>query len=121
MNSLSRFMNIDDLAILRQPGLSLDKRREMLLQALRQVGKAYDFNFDAESTDRIFCSKLVYMTHADITWPTSRIMGRFTVSPDDIAKRAVVDPVLEVALLYHDGKEIGKEREKSMASLLALD
>ncbi|MDR2677963.1 MAG: hypothetical protein LBB51_00810 [Zoogloeaceae bacterium] len=121
MNSLPRFLNIDDLAILRQPGLSPDKRREMLLQALRQVGKAYDFNFDAESTDRIFCSKLVYMTHADITWPTSRIMGRFTVSPDDIAKRAVIDPVLELVLLYHDGKEIGEEREKTMAGLLALE
>jgi uncharacterized protein YycO len=121
LNSLPHFMNIDDLAILRQPGLPVEKRREMLLQALRQVGKTYDFNFDAESTDRIFCSKLVYMTHADITWPTSRVMGRFTVSPDDIAKRAVVDPVLEIVLLYHDGKEIDEEKEKAMASLLAPD
>lgn len=104
MNTLAHFMNIDDLAILRQPALSDDRRREIILQTLRQVGKEYDFNFDAESTDRIFCSKLIYLVYGDIAWPTSRLLGRFTVSPDDIARRALGDAALDIVLLYHDGE-----------------
>ncbi len=106
MNRLERFLNIDDLAVLRGRGLPAERRAEAILQTLRQVGKAYDFNFDAETTDRVFCSKLVYLAYGDLGWPTSRILGRVTVSPDNIAERAVGNGPLDVALLYHDGEEI---------------
>ncbi|QDF95676.1 hypothetical protein CJ010_03470 [Azoarcus sp. DD4] len=106
MNPVAAFLNIDDLAVLRAEALSPAARAGIVLQTLRQVGKAYDFNFDAETTQRVFCSKLVYLAYGDMQWPTTRMFGRVTVSPDNIAARATGDGPLNVALLYHDGREI---------------
>jgi uncharacterized protein YycO len=126
INTLEHFLNIDDLGVLRHEKLSDEKRIDVILLTLRQVGKAYDFNFDAESTNRIFCSKLVYLAYGDLQWPTSRILGRVTVSPDNIASRAFGDGPLQVALLYHDGLEItegvqGFMRRLLQPATLALD
>ena len=106
MNSLRHFINVDDLAVVRHETMTLEQRREVILQALRQVGKAYDFNFDVESTDRIVCSELVYHAYGDIRWPTARHLGRATVSPDNIAVLATGNGPLSVAVLYHDGQEV---------------
>lgn len=119
MNSLEHFLNVDDLAVLRQSTLPAEKRREILIQTLRQVGKAYDFNFNAETTHRVFCSKLVYLAYGDLHWPTSRVFGRFTISPDDIAQRATGDGPLNVVQLYHDGAAVENEPRRIMESLLA--
>ena len=104
--------------MLRQPGLPDEKRLEIILQTLRQVGKAYDFNFDAESTHRVFCSKLVYLAYGDMQWPTTRFLGRFTISPDNIAQRATDKGPLSVALLYHDGQEVRSNPQRTMTQLL---
>jgi len=106
MNSLEHFINVDDLAVLRHETMTAEQRREVILQTLRQVGKAYDFNFDVESTDRIVCSELVYHAYGDIRWPTARHLGRATVSPDNIAVLATGNGPLSVAVLYHDGREV---------------
>lgn len=118
MNTLAHFLNVDDVAVLRQPGLPDEKRLEIILQTLRQVGKAYDFNFDAESTHRVFCSKLVYLAYGDMQWPTTRFLGRFTISPDNIAQRATDKGPLSVALLYHDGQEVRSNPQRTMTQLL---
>lgn len=117
-NPLSHFLNIDDLGVLRHETLSNERRAEIILLTLRQVGKPYDFNFDAETTNRVFCSKLVYLAYGDLQWPTSRIMGRVTVSPDNIAARAIGDGPLSVAMLYHDGQEITENRREFMQKLM---
>ena len=106
MNTLPRFMNVDDLSVLRRAGMSPEGRREVLLQTPRQVGKDYDFNFDAETTERIFCSKLVCLAHGDVDWPTSRILGRHTISPDDIARRSLDGAPFAIVSIYHDGKPV---------------
>ncbi|MDR3157715.1 MAG: hypothetical protein LBU11_01630 [Zoogloeaceae bacterium] len=119
INSLARFLNVDDLAVVRMADLPPEKRRAALLEALRHVGKAYDFNFDVESTDRIFCSKLIYLVYGDTNWPTSRFLNRFTISPDNIAQRAAETqgPLIPV-LIYRDGHKTPATPE-AMARLLA--
>ena len=106
MNSLAHFMNIDDLAALREPTISEGDRAQVVIQALRQVGKAYDFNFDVESSDKIVCSELIYHTYSHLKWPTAKMLGRATISPDNVAVRSLPGDVLDVEVLYHDGKEI---------------
>lgn len=121
MNTLAHFLNVDDVAVLRQSNptpQSAEERAEVILQTLRQVGKSYDFNFDVESTRRMFCSKLVYHGYPRINWPTSRFLGRFTVSPDDIAKRALEDGPLSIPLLYHDGSKVAGDYVQAMGTLL---
>jgi hypothetical protein len=121
MNTLVHFVNVDDLAVLRPASASLAQRTEVVLQALRQVGKAYDFNFDVESTDRIVCSELVYHAYGDIRWPTARLLGRSTVSPDNIAVLATGDGPLAVTLLYHDGREVGDQARRYLETLVERD
>ncbi|MEJ2452935.1 MAG: YiiX/YebB-like N1pC/P60 family cysteine hydrolase [Candidatus Thiodiazotropha sp.] len=118
MNSLEHFMNVDDLAVLHHPNLDPQARRRVILQTLRQVGKAYDFNFDAQSANRIVCSELVYHAYGDVHWPTERKLGRVVVSPDNIAQEAVGDGVFDVALLYHDGVEIDDGAQQQLAKLI---
>lgn len=118
MNSLRHFINVDDLALLRQAEISDGQRAEVILQALRQVGKAYDFNFDVQSTDRIVCSELVYHAYGHLQWPTVRHLGRATISPDNVAVRATGDGPLDVALLFHDGGEIASEPRQFMEKLV---
>ncbi|HEY1288496.1 MAG TPA: YiiX/YebB-like N1pC/P60 family cysteine hydrolase [Xanthobacteraceae bacterium] len=118
LNTLAHFLNIDDLGVLRQDSVSDEKRAAIILLALRQIGKPYDFNFDAETTNRVFCSKLVYLAYGDLQWPTSRVMGRVTVSPDNIAERSVGNGPLNVVLLYHDGQEVTEKQRDFMQKLL---
>jgi uncharacterized protein YycO len=118
MNTLAHFMNVDDLAILRHRDLDREARRHVILQALRQVGKAYDFNFDTQSTNRIVCSELVYHAYGDVRWPTERKLGRVVVSPDNIAQEAVNGGPFNVALLYHDGQEVREAPQDQLAQLI---
>lgn len=117
-NSLQHFMNIDDLAVLRDNILSDEERADVIVQALRQVGKAYDFNFDTQSTDRIVCSELVYHAYGTIQWPTERQLGRYTVSPDNIAILATGEGPLDVVLLFHDGQAVDIDTRSRMSTLL---
>lgn len=121
MNTLAHFLNVDDLAVLRRDAASQKQQVEVILQALRQVGKAYDFNFDVESTDRIVCSELVYHAYGDIRWPTARHLGRATVSPDNIAVLATGDGPLSVSLLYHDGREVAVDSRQYIEALVQRD
>lgn len=121
MNTLEHFLNVDDLAVLRHRKFDREGRRQVILQALRQVGKAYDFNFDTQSSDRIVCSELVYHSYGDVHWPTERKLGRVVVSPDNIAQEATDGGVFEVVVLYHDGREIPDSREARLAGLIEPD
>ena len=77
---------------------------ETLIRAFRQVGKAYDFNFNVETTDEIVCSELPYHVYPGVGWQTSQQLGRFTISPDDVAGEALRDSApLKLVAFYHDG------------------
>jgi hypothetical protein len=121
LNELSHFMNIDDLAILRDVSMTEAQRAEVVIQSLRQIGKGYDFNFDVESTDKIVCSELVYHAFSHRRWPTAKHLGRATISPDNVARHSVPGDYLDVVMLFHDGEEIAEERRSFMARLLKLD
>jgi hypothetical protein len=82
------------------------------------VGKAYDFNFDVETTDKIVCSELVYLVYPEPDWPTDRIMGRYTISPDHVARKSFKGGPLRLILLYHDGKGIQENRDQVFEELM---
>ena len=117
MNPLEQFMNIDSVGVLRKQNISRDDRIRVILQSLRQVGKPYDFNFDVESKERVYCSKLVYLTYSGVEWPTKKSLGRTTFTPDDVANRALAGD-FKLVLFYHNGKEVQKEPLQQMAGLM---
>ncbi|MDX2507316.1 MAG: YiiX/YebB-like N1pC/P60 family cysteine hydrolase [Gammaproteobacteria bacterium] len=103
LDPLSHFMNIDDMVVLRDKKMTKDQIKQVIVNAFRQLGKSYDFNFDISSSDRIVCSELVYMSYLHINWPTAKAFGRYTISPDHIATKAQ-DAQLSVVKLYLDGQ-----------------
>lgn len=119
LSSLSHFMNIDDLGVVRsRRSLSDDEMRDTIILALRQIGKEYDFNFDVETTDKIVCSQLVYLSYSKINWPTESVVGRYTISPDNIAVKALNNGPFELILFYHDGKLVKENSLELMENLM---
>lgn len=107
LSTLEHFMNIDDFAILR-PIFDENSRealtKEALIMAFRQLGKKYDFNFDVNTTDKIVCSELAYVSFPSVDWPTQKTLGRYNISPDNVAQLAWTSVPLQLVLFYHDGK-----------------
>jgi uncharacterized protein YycO len=118
INSLAHFLNVDDLAVLRSRHPDPAVQAARVVRAFRQVGKAYDFNFDVQTTDRIVCSELVYQVYTELSWPTSRQLGRATISPDQVAVRALPGEPLRVVILYDSGRLVRAEPEAHMQVLL---
>lgn len=121
LNSFAHFLNVDDLAVLRPPQPDRAVQAARVVRAFRQLGKAYDFNFDVESTDRIVCSELIYQVYTEMPWPTSKQLGRATISPDQVAQRALPGGPLQVVLLVEDGRIVENEPSARMLALLKID
>jgi hypothetical protein len=105
LNPLRKFLNIDDMVTLRENDISKKDLKSLILKTFGQIGKDYDFNFDIETTDKIVCSELVYTTYTHLDWPTDKALGRYTISPDNIANKTN-DSTLSVVSLYHNGKRV---------------
>ncbi len=118
MNLLQDFLNVDDLAILRNTNLTDKELAERVILALRQVGKEYDFNFNVETTDKIVCSELIYVVYTGIKWPTEKALGRFTISPDNVASKAFNDGPLQLITLFHKGTLVEKNPLQVMEKLI---
>lgn len=118
LNSLDHFLDVDDVAVLRlRRGAGFDASAT-LLRAFRQLGKEYDFNFDVETQDKIVCSELAYMVFADVEWPTDEVLGRVTISPDNVAVTALAGGAFDLVAFYRDGRELGAARLSEYTKLL---
>ena len=112
LSTLEEFMNIDDFAILRpvfKDDTNDELKKEAIIMAFRQLGKKYDFNFDVNTTDKIVCSELAYVSFPSIDWPTEKTLGRHNISPDNVAKLAWNNLPLELILFYHDGQLVDEK------------
>jgi hypothetical protein len=122
LSRLEDFMNIDDVAVLRKRQLPDSEKRDTLLRAFRQIGKEYDFNFDVETTDRIVCSELAFVTFTEVPWLTAGSLGRETISPDQVAKMALGRAsVFRLVLFFHDGRFIQHESTLLFERLVSQD
>jgi hypothetical protein len=117
INTFQYFLNIDDLGVIRFKGQSDEQKKAYLLNAFRQIGKNYDFSFDVESTEEIVCSELVYVAFDDLVWDTSKSLGRYTISPDQVARK-LADESFEPVLLFLNGRSVDGDLRKKFNSLL---
>lgn len=118
INTLEHFLNIDDLLVLRPATMKKEKAREAVLRAFAQLGKSYDFNFNVESDRRIVCSELAYVVFPAVPWRTSPVMGRRSITPDQVASTAVAAGLFRPVGLWHDGVEIDGRLAESLTCLL---
>jgi len=120
LNSLRHFLNIDDIAIVRCGKLNKKKLAERIVLSLRQVGKEYDFNFDVETTDKIVCSELIYTVYIEIDWPTEKSLGRYTISPDNVAEKTLNGGPLKLVTFFHNGALVTNMPLKQMKKLIEV-
>lgn len=86
--TLEEFLNIDELTIVRKDDVLTSDTLliEQITRGMDQIGKAYDFNFDVSTLDKIVCSELIYIMYGNVHWPTHYRIGRATITPDDVAE-----------------------------------
>ncbi len=119
LSPLSHFLNVDDFAIIRPTTLDTPElQREALLMAFRQIGKDYDFNFDINTTDKIVCSELAYISFPSIDWPSEATLGRHTMCPDHVARQAYTGNPLKLVMFYHDGVSVPHDKQTSLMRTL---
>jgi hypothetical protein len=118
INSLEHFLNIDDMAVLRDKNVSKTAMKRYLRRAFEQVGKEYDFNFDVETDKKIVCSELAFVAYDDYQWPVAKTAGRYTISPDHVGEKANGEGPFEPVILYHDGKVIEQNIQKNFNHLM---
>ncbi|WP_459679121.1 YiiX/YebB-like N1pC/P60 family cysteine hydrolase [Vibrio comitans] len=121
LSTLDHFMNVDDLALIRVTNQTKTQKQQVIINTLRQIGKEYDFNFDVETTDKIVCSQLVYIAYSDINWSTDRVAGRYTISPDAIAKQALSNERVELELLYLNSNKVEQDLLPQMSQVLLAE
>lgn len=119
LNTFASFLNADDFAVIRDIRLTDDLKKKYLMRAFAQVGKEYDFNFDVETHKRIVCSELAFVVYDDYDWPVEKRVGRYTVSPENVASLAIEkDDPFSLIILFHDGKELPKGYHRKNFKLL---
>jgi hypothetical protein len=114
LKDIREFMNVDEFGILKIKGLESKSKtyiENLYKIATGQLGKKYDFNFDVETTDKLVCSELLYQSFGDIRWPTEVYLGRYTISPDNIASLSLyenspVELTYYVAQVKKDSSEL---------------
>ncbi len=122
LNTLEHFLNIDELLVIRsRAAMAPEETAKNVKRAFAQIGKEYDFNFDVESDRRIVCSELAYVVFPEIAWPTSRMLGRQSISPDQVAVKALPDGPFAPEILFFDGVEIREKIPETLAALLKED
>jgi hypothetical protein len=117
INTLEQFINIDDMLVLRDESLNDEQTKDFLIRAFAQIGKAYDFNFDVETDNKIVCSEIVYVVFHNIDWPTKKALGRHTISPDNVASK-VFDGILKPVQMYSNGKKVEGDLFDALAKKL---
>jgi peptidoglycan/LPS O-acetylase OafA/YrhL len=124
LNTLEHFLNVDDFVILRPvfaEGANDELVKEALIMAFRQLGKQYDFNFDVNTTDKIVCSELAYVSFPSVDWPTAKTLGRHSISPDNVAQLAWNNVPLKLVMFYHDGRLVEEDLQlEKMKELMSL-
>jgi len=110
-NTLNKFSNIDDyvqLRLIKEP--TLDKKREMIVRVFAQIGKKYDFGYDVESSKKIICSELHYLTFDEIVFNTDRFFGINTITVDQVAEQGLKGGAFYPVNLYLDGIRIEENK-----------
>lgn len=122
LNSIEHFLNIDDFLAVRPDYITnnLERRAELIAQALTHFEKEYDFNFDVKTADKIVCSELAYWVFPDINWITESVLGRDSISPDNIINTVLNRNEFSTVTLYYDGNKVEPSKGNYKAELCSL-
>lgn len=116
-NNLETFLNLDQFAAIRVTDL-LDRPKEGIIEIydflFSQIGKKYDFLFDAMTTDKVTCTEIISFSYGSINWPMEFIFGRHAITPNNIAELAVYKNSPVKLVHYVVGEKKKKVIEKNL-------
>jgi hypothetical protein len=91
VNPIEKCLQVDHLLVLRA-ALPEEEIAAAIGEALSQLHKPYDFEFDFNNSSRVVCTELVYRSYhhrGTITFSLTKRLGRFTLTGDDIVGHAL--------------------------------
>jgi hypothetical protein len=94
LTPLEKCLQVDHLVVLRSK-LPANEIATAIAEALGNLGKPYDFEFDFNNSSRVVCTELVYRGYhgrGNISFSLTKRLGRFTLSGDDIIAQALDAP-----------------------------
>jgi len=109
INTIEHFLNLDEVLVLRlKPEYvgGTDEvarmRSHIVCRGMHHLGQRYDFNFDVNTSNTIVCSELAYQAYPEtIPWPLGKSVGRWTISPDQVAVMAGPDAAFPFEIVYY--------------------
>lgn len=124
-DTLEDFINLDEMAILRVNNFT-KKSNEDLSQTLSfladQMDKEYDFSFDAMTGETITCTEIIAFSYGNINWPMEELLGRITLSPQNLAELTFYTgaPLNFVSYITGDEKGMHQRSEVEFAKTLSF-
>lgn len=104
--------------IIRPNTVTHEQNKRMLRVLKAQIGKNYDFNFNVESPDLIFCTELVYLVYEQISWRTKKIAGHFTIMPDYLVLEALENNNLFIPFYSKKGQLVENPNALNIKQLI---
>lgn len=111
-DTLENFMKLDEVAIVRHKNILKRSQKNIArvyANLFDQIGKKYDFGFDAMTTNEITCTEIISLSYGDISWPTDYTFGRTTITPNNMAEIALYKDSPFNFVTYLRGKAEEKE------------
>jgi uncharacterized protein YycO len=118
LNGPFRFCEGDSYLVIRAKNLTEQQKAHIKDMVQRQMGKSYDYQYDAELTYQITCSELAYIAFDFIPWQTSKLFGRHTFSPDDVAATVLNCDQLEFVVYFDKKRTVVKPSNEFIKGLL---
>lgn len=107
------FADGDYFLVLRISGLTEAEKQVALARTFRYLHQKYDFNFDIQSPDRLYCTELIFLAFEMIRWKSHHLWDRETISPDEIVETALDGQrLLPVVLIGPQSEEISPSQER---------
>lgn len=124
-DKLDNWMNLDAVAVIRHKQVTnygeLEYSR-VFKGLFSQIGKKYDYSFDAMTANTITCTEIISLSYGPVNWPTTKVIGRHTLQPDNIASLVYFNNSPLDLVAYLKGSESGYafESEQEFSSLVGF-
>lgn len=118
ISRLEEFAEGKVFLILRPHSLTEGQKKIILSNALKQLHKKYDFQFNLNSLDEITCTELIFVAYDYVNWKLEKIMGRYTLSPDGIVHSVENTGLFDVPAILHYGTIIRNPTWKEVETLM---
>ncbi|QDZ03055.1 hypothetical protein FQ775_23300 [Nitratireductor mangrovi] len=110
-------LNVDRVAILRRVDGSRRTRQRAAAELARHLGEPFDFHFDGDDNDRLFCTELVDHARPGLALASRQAYGRRIILGDEMVADALSrkNRLRVVLYLKGDGNGVAKPGNAALA------